>query len=161
MPADVTLPPDVLDGPPDDAAYAGAEVVIGTRCRAPWHCGCSRRRGGAGCDAVDLAALPGTAVVCNRFGHEQAIADADARLRHGDRACRAGTAARAHGELAGSAVGLLGFRRSATRMAVRASDSKWLLTVVGFVVSGGVVHVLDGASGHPCGWRALGVRGLP
>ena len=41
------------------------------------------------------------------------------------------------------------------------SDSKWLLTVVGFVVSGGVVHVLDGASGHPCGWRALGVRGLP
>ena len=41
------------------------------------------------------------------------------------------------------------------------SDSKWLLTVVGFVVSGGVVHVLDGASRHPCGWRALGVRGLP
>ena len=36
---------------------------------------------GAGYDAVDLDAVPGSAVVCNCFGHEQAIAEYDAARR--------------------------------------------------------------------------------
>jgi len=42
-----------------------------------------------------------------------------------------------------------------------ASNSKWLLTVVGSAVPGDVIQALDGASGHPCCWRALGLRVVP
>lgn len=102
IPAEVAVLPDALDSPADRAAYAGAEAIIGTR----FHAALPRPDAlrlfqvpGAGYDAVDLAALPGTAVVCNCFGHEQAIAeyvmaallartvplaDADARLRRGN-----------------------------------------------------------------------------
>ncbi len=38
------------------------------------------------------------------------------------------------------------------------SNSKWLLTVMGSAVAGDVIQALDGASGHPCCWRALGLR---
>ena len=41
------------------------------------------------------------------------------------------------------------------------SNSKWLLTVVGSAVPGDVIQALDGASGHPCCWRALGLRVVP
>ena len=41
------------------------------------------------------------------------------------------------------------------------SNSKWLLTVMGSAVLHGVIQALDGASGHPCCGRALGVRVVP
>lgn len=138
IPAEIAVLPDALDSPGDRAAYAGAEAIIGTR----FHAALPRPDAlrlfqvpGAGYDAVDLAALPGTAVVCNCFGHEQAIAeyvmaallartvplaDADARLRRGDWAYWAGAADRAHGELAGSTVGLLGFGHIGQAIAQRA-----------------------------------------
>lgn len=138
IPAEIAVLPDALDSAGDRAAYAGAEAIIGTR----FHAALPRPDAlrlfqvpGAGYDAVDLAALPGTAVVCNCFGHEQAIAeyvmaallartvplaDADARLRRGDWAYWAGAADRAHGELAGSTVGLLGFGHIGQAIAQRA-----------------------------------------
>ncbi len=138
IPAEIAVLPDALDSPGDRAAYAGAEAIIGTR----FHAALPRPDAlrlfqvpGAGYDAVDLAALPGTAVVCNCFGHEQAIAeyvmaallartvpltDADARLRRGDWAYWAGAADRAHGELAGSTIGLLGFGHIGQAIARRA-----------------------------------------
>ncbi len=42
-----------------------------------------------------------------------------------------------------------------------ASNSKWLLTVMGSAVRGGVIQAPDGASGHTSCWRALGVCGVP
>jgi len=138
MPAEIAVLPDALDSPADRAAYAGAQAIIGTR----FHAALPRPDAlrlfqvpGAGYDAVDLAALPGTAVVCNCFGHEQAIAeyvmaallartvslaDADVRLRRGDWAYWAGAADRAHGELAGSTIGLLGFGHIGQAIARRA-----------------------------------------
>lgn len=138
MPAEVVVLPDTLSGPADHAAYAGAEVIVSTR----YGTALPRPDGlrlfqvpGAGYDAVDLAALPAAAVVCNCFGHEQAIAeyvmaallartvpltDADARLRRGDWAYWAGAAARAHGELAGTTIGLLGFGHIGQAIARRA-----------------------------------------
>lgn len=138
MPSEISVLSDALDSPADRAAYSSAEAVIGTR----YHAALPRPHAlrlfqvpGAGYDAVDLAALPGTAVVCNCFGHEQAIAeyvmaallarivplaDADARLRRGDWAYWAGAAHRAHGELAGSTIGLLGFGHIGRAIARRA-----------------------------------------
>ncbi|MEP6571764.1 MAG: 2-hydroxyacid dehydrogenase [Gemmatimonadota bacterium] len=90
---------------------------------------------GAGYDAVDLALLPDSAVVCNAFGHEQAIAEyvmgallmrqipfarLDAELRKGDWASRGGLASSVHGELAGQTLGLLGFGHIGKAIAARA-----------------------------------------
>jgi phosphoglycerate dehydrogenase-like enzyme len=136
--AEVVILPDTLETAADRAAYASADVIVGTRFtanlpRPDWlklfHVP------GAGYDAVDLAALPGTAVVCNCFGHEQAIAeyvmaallrrripldDADRRLRQGDWAYWAGAPERVHGEIAGSTIGLLGFGHIGQAIAKRA-----------------------------------------
>ena len=90
---------------------------------------------GAGYDSVDLDALPPQAIVCNCFGHEQAIAeyvmaallarhvplaDADRRLRERDWAYWAGAADRVHDEIAGKTIGLLGFGHIGKAIAARA-----------------------------------------
>jgi phosphoglycerate dehydrogenase-like enzyme len=99
---EVTILPDALRTAAERRAFAGTEVIIGNRFDTSlprperlrlFHVP------GAGYDAVDLVALPPGAVVCNCFGHEQAIAeyvmvalllrqislaDADRRLRQGD-----------------------------------------------------------------------------
>lgn len=136
--AEVVILPDVLDRAEDRAAYASADAIVGTKFSADlprpdrlklFHVP------GAGYDAVDLAALPGAATVCNCFGHEQAIAeyvmaallrrsipldDADRRLRQGDWAYWAGAPERVHGEIAGSTIGLLGFGHIGKAIAARA-----------------------------------------
>lgn len=130
--------PDALAGEADRAAYAAADVVVSNRYTADlprparlalFHVP------GAGYDAVDFAALPPQAVVCNCFGHEQGIAeyvmaallarhvplaDADRRLRQGDWAYWAGTLDRLHDEMAGKAIGLLGFGHIGKAIAARA-----------------------------------------
>jgi len=134
----IAVLPDVLTTPSDRQAYAEAEAIIGVR----YSDNLPRPAGlrlfhvpGAGYDAVDLVALPGSAVVCNCFGHEQAIAEyvmaallerhvplasADRDLRRGKWTYWAGAPERIHGELAEKTIGLLGFGHIGQAIAARA-----------------------------------------
>jgi phosphoglycerate dehydrogenase-like enzyme len=138
LPANVIVLSDILEKADDRKAYAAADVVVGTKYDASLprpECLRLFHVPGAGYDAVDLAALPKSAVVCNCFGHEQAIAeyvmaallsrhvpliDADRRLRNRDWAYWAGAPERAHGEIVGKTIGLLGFGHIGKAIAVRA-----------------------------------------
>lgn len=132
---DVAVVSDALTGPGERETFAAAEIIIGNRFDA----GLPRPERlsllhlpAAGYDRVDFAALPAGAIVCNCFGHEQAIAeyvmaallsrtvplaDADRRLREGDWAYWAGAPERVHPELAGSTIGILGFGHIGQRVA--------------------------------------------
>jgi phosphoglycerate dehydrogenase-like enzyme len=101
-PAEIRLVPDDLGGATDRDAYVQADAIVGVKFTRDmprpeklklFHVP------GAGYDAVDLGAVPPSAVVCNCFGHEQAIAeyvmaallgrhvplaDADSKLRRGE-----------------------------------------------------------------------------
>ena len=136
--AEIRVLPDVLTDPSDRQTYAAADAIIGVRFARDlprpeklqlFHVP------GAGYDRVDLGALPGSAVVCNCFGHEQAIAeyvmaallarhvpltDADRKLRQADWAYWAGAPERIHEELAEKTIGLLGFGHIGKAIAVRA-----------------------------------------
>jgi len=137
VPSEIVLLPDRLSGA-DRRVYEQANVIIGVKFDASlprpeqlvlFHVP------GAGYDAVDLKALPPSALVCNCFGHEQAIAeyvmgailarhlplaDADARLRRGEWAYWAGSADRIHDELAEKSIGLLGYGHIGKAIARRA-----------------------------------------
>lgn len=137
-PAEIAVLPDELSGDADRRAYAAADVIVSGWFRrtlpqperlALFHVP------GAGYDAVDLAAVPASAVVCNCFGHEQAIAeyvmatllmrhvpvaDADRRLRQKEWAYKGGVAGTEHDELAGKTIGLLGFGHIGRALAARA-----------------------------------------
>ena len=76
-PAEIRLVADDLSAVSDREAYVQADAIVGVRFAKDtprpeklqlFHVP------GAGYDAVDLAAVPPSAVVCNCFGHEQAIA---------------------------------------------------------------------------------------
>jgi phosphoglycerate dehydrogenase-like enzyme len=136
--AEVVILPDRLDTVADREAFASADVIIGTRFDASL----PRPEGlrlyqvpAAGYDMVDLDALPVAAVVCNCFGHQHAIAeyvmaallqryvpmvDADRRLRQGEWAYWAGASVRAHQEMAGATIGILGFGHIGKAVAARA-----------------------------------------
>jgi len=136
--AEIMVLPDALTTAADRAAYAAADVIVATRFDAKLPRPERLRLlhvPGAGYDAIDLDAVPPGAVVCNCFGHEQAIAeyvmaallrrqipldDADRRLRLGDWAYWAGAPERVHGEIAGSTIGLLGFGHIGKAIAARA-----------------------------------------
>ena len=136
--ADIRILPDMLGVGADQRAYAQAQVIVGVGFDAslPVPSGLKLFHvPGAGYDAVDFAALPAGASVCNCFGHEQAIAeyvmgallarqiplaDADRRLRRGDWAYWAGAPERVHGEIAGKTIGLLGFGHIGQAIARRA-----------------------------------------
>jgi phosphoglycerate dehydrogenase-like enzyme len=137
-PAEIAVLPDQLEGEADRRAFAAADVIVGGWFRptlpqperlALFHVP------GAGYDAVDLDAIPGTAVVCNCFGHEQAIAeyvmaallmrhvplaDADYRLRQKEWTYKGGPAGTEHDELALKTIGLLGFGHIGQAIAARA-----------------------------------------
>ena len=145
--ARIAVLPDVLTTDSDRQTYAEAEVIIGVRYARDL----PRPEGlllfqvpGAGYDAVDLGAVPGSAVVCNCFGHEQAIAEyvmaallerhvplanADRHLRRGEWTYWAGVAERVHGELAGKTIGLLGFGHIGKAIAARAKAFEMIVHV--------------------------------
>ncbi len=136
--AEIAVVPDVLAAASDRRTFEEAQVIVGIR----FDQSLPSPRGlrlfhvpGAGYDAVDLSAVPPSAVICNCFGHEQPIAeyvmaallmrhvplaDADRRLRDRDWAYWAGAAERAHDELAGKTIGLLGFGHIGKAIAARA-----------------------------------------
>ena len=136
--AQISVLPDLLTDRAHSQAYVAADVIVGgsfsrdlpqPRQLQLFHVP------GAGYDAVDLDAIPGTAIVCNCFGHEQAIAeyvmaallerhvplaDADRHLRQGHWTYAAGSPERVHGELAETTIGLLGFGHIGKAIAARA-----------------------------------------
>jgi len=137
-PAEIRLVPDDLSVAADRDAYVHADAIVGVKFARDtprperlklFHVP------GAGYDAVDLDAVPASAVVCNCFGHEQAIAeyvmaallsrhvplaDANNKLRQGEWAYSSGSLARLHDELAGKTIGLLGFGHIGKAIASRA-----------------------------------------
>lgn len=136
--AELAVLPDVLSREADRAIYAAADVIIShsfvSSLPRPERLKLFHLPG-AGYDAVDLAALPPDAVVCNCFGHEHAIAEyvmaailarhvpltaADARLRQGDWAFWAGAPERLHDEIAEKTIGLLGWGHIGKAVAARA-----------------------------------------
>ena len=136
--ADVYLLPDDLSGSADKKVFAAADVIVGNRYdKSLPHPTALKlfHLPSAGYDAVDLGLMPESVTVCNCFGHEQAIAeyvmaallarhvplrDADAKLRKKDWAYRSGAPHRAHGEIAGKTIGLLGFGYIGKAIAKRA-----------------------------------------
>jgi len=136
--AQISVLPDVLTDRAHSQTYVAADVIVGGRFSGDL----PRPRQlqlfhvpGAGYDAVDLDTIPDSAVVCNCFGHEQAIAeyvmaallerhvplaDADRHLRQGKWTYGAGSPERVHGELAETTIGLLGFGHIGKAIAARA-----------------------------------------
>ena len=136
--ARIDILPDVLQTQGQQDDYTAADVIIGNRFDRSMP---QPRRlrlfqlPAAGYDEVDFTAMPPKAVVCNCFCHENAIAeyvfaalllrsvplaDADRRLRQGDWAYWAGAPARAHHEIVGSTLGLIGFGHIGKEVARRA-----------------------------------------
>jgi phosphoglycerate dehydrogenase-like enzyme len=136
--AQISVLPDLLTDRAHSQTYVGADVIVGGRFS---HDLPQPRQlqlfhvPGAGYDAVDLDAIPDSAVVCNCFGHEQAIAeyvmaallerhvplaDADRNLRQGHWKYSAASSERVHQELAEKTIGLLGFGHIGKAIAVRA-----------------------------------------
>src|SRR6202158_889543 len=136
--AEISVLPDGLTDRAHSQTYAAADVIVGAsfsgdlpqpRQLQLFHVP------GAGYDGVDLDAIPDSAVVCNCFGHEQAIAeyvmaallerhvplaDADRDLRKGKWTYGAGSPERAPRGLAGKTIGLLGFGHIGKAIAARA-----------------------------------------
>lgn len=146
-PVEVILLPDRLSSAAEKQSYAQADVIVGGKfdksLPRPERLSLFHVPG-AGYDAVDLDALPREAVVCNCFGHEQAIAeyvmsailarhvpltDADARLRKGEWTYWAGAESRVHDELAEKTIGLLGFGHIGKAIAKRAKAFEMTVSI--------------------------------
>jgi phosphoglycerate dehydrogenase-like enzyme len=100
--AQISVLPDELTDRAHAQSYIAADVIVGGRYSRDLPQPAKLQLfhvPGAGYDAVDLDAIPDSAVVCNCFGHEQAIAEyvmaallerhvplaeADRHLRRGD-----------------------------------------------------------------------------
>jgi phosphoglycerate dehydrogenase-like enzyme len=145
--AEVVILPDGIDAAAHREAFEAADVIIGTRFDAslPQPEGLRLYQvPAAGYDMIDLDALSAATVVCNCFGHQHAIAeyvmaallqrhvpltDADRRLRQGEWAYWAGDPERAHQEMAGSTIGVLGFGHIGKAVAARARAFDMLVHV--------------------------------
>lgn len=145
--AEIIVLPDALSTDGERGAYAEADVIVGVKFdqTLPYPAKLKLFHvPGAGYDAVDLPALPSSAVVCNCFGHEQAIAEyvmaailarhvpldeADQRLRQGDWAYWSGSPERVHDEMAGKTIGLLGFGHIGKAIATRAKAFEMAVNV--------------------------------
>ncbi len=145
--SEIAILPDSLTSDADRATYAAADAIIGVGFNASMPRPENLRLfhvPGAGYDAVDLAALPPSAAVCNVFGHQDSIAeyvmaallaraipftDADRRLRQGDWTYWAGAPERVHGEISGTSIGLLGYGHIGKAIATRARAFNMRVTV--------------------------------
>jgi phosphoglycerate dehydrogenase-like enzyme len=134
----IAILPDRLQTEAERNAFTAADIIIGNRFNASLPRPDRLRLlqlPSAGYDGIDFSAVPPGAVVCNCFGHENAIAeyvmaallqrtvplaDADRRLRRRDWAYWAGAPERTHREIAGSTMGLLGFGHIGKEVARRA-----------------------------------------
>lgn len=124
MAHEIAVISDGADAPGEAEALAAADVVVGVHLKGA---GVQSARlfqlPAAGYDLVDMAALPAGCAVCNAFGHENAIAeyvmsallsrhvplaDADARLRHGDWHYWAGGTEGLRTELGQQSIGIVG-----------------------------------------------------
>ncbi len=138
---------DALDGPGEAAAFEAADVIVGVKLAAshPKPLAVKLYQApAAGTDAIDLGLLPAGAMLCNAFGHEDAIAEyvmtalllrhvplprADQRLREGHWDYWAGSPGALRTELGGSSIGLLGFGHIGKAIAVRAKAFGMRVTV--------------------------------
>jgi phosphoglycerate dehydrogenase-like enzyme len=169
---EIVILPDRLETAADQQVFAGADVIIGTRFDASL----PRPDGlrlyqvpAAGYDMVDLDALPAETMVCNCFGHQHAIAeyvmaallqrhvpltDADRRLRQGEWTYWAGAPERAHQEMAGSTIGILGFGQIGKAVAARARAFDMLVHVANRspVTDHGLVDRAYGLAELPIFW---------
>jgi phosphoglycerate dehydrogenase-like enzyme len=130
---------DALEGRAEASAFREAEVIVGIRLARGHPVGPRLRLyhvPGAGYDAIDTAALPDGAALCNCFGHEAAIAeyvmaallsrhvplaDADTRLRRGDWRYWAGGPSGLRTELGSESIGIIGFGHIGKAVAARAA----------------------------------------
>jgi phosphoglycerate dehydrogenase-like enzyme len=129
---------DALDRPGEAEHFATADVIVGIKL------GNSEPVPGklklyhapaAGTDAIDRSRLPAGSVLCNCFGHEQAIAEyvmtalllrhvpiphADSKLRQGEWVYWAGRPGALRSELGSQTIGLLGFGHIGKAIAAQA-----------------------------------------
>lgn len=135
---EILVLPDRIESPADRAAFAAAEVIVGVKLTKDDPFPASVRlyhAPAAGTDAIDRTCLPADAVLCNAFGHEDAIAEyvmaallarhvplsrADERLREGHWDFWAGRPGALRTELGSQTIGLLGFGHIGKAIATRA-----------------------------------------
>jgi phosphoglycerate dehydrogenase-like enzyme len=127
-----------LQGPGEREHYEDADVIVGIKLNGQLPVPRGLRlfhAPAAGTDAIDLKCLPTSAVLCNCFGHEDAIAEyvmaalltrhvpiaqADADLRQQRWTYWAGRPKALRAELGQQTLGLMGFGHIAKALAVRA-----------------------------------------
>jgi phosphoglycerate dehydrogenase-like enzyme len=136
--AEVVTVSDDLASETERQSYAAADAIVSFRFSAalprPQRLKLLHVPG-AGYDAVDLGAVPASAVVCNCFGHGQAIAEyvmaalltrllpfarLDQHLRRGDWLRTQGQGSTTRDELADRTIGVLGFGSIGQAVAARA-----------------------------------------
>lgn len=135
---DILCLPDNLDQPGERSHYSSADVIVGIRLGshepAPENVRLYHAPA-AGTDAIDSSLLPKGALLCNCFGHEDAIAEyvmaalllrhvpidqADRRLREGHWDYWAGSPNALRTELGSQKIGLLGYGHIGKAIAARA-----------------------------------------
>lgn len=135
---DIMTLPDQIETKEDKAAFTSADVIVGIKLtKADPHPAALRlyHAPAAGIDGIDRTCLPAGAVLCNAFGHENAIAEyvmaallarhvpivhADQRLREGHWDYWAGRPGALRTELGNQTLGLLGFGHIGQTIAKRA-----------------------------------------
>lgn len=126
-------------GTADAGAFSAADIIVSDRYDEMHPAATSARLfqvPGAGYDRVRLDLLPNHTRVCNCFGHEIAIAEyvmaamlrwfvplerADRQLRRGDWSLAATSRESAREEIAGKALGIIGYGRIGKELARRAA----------------------------------------
>jgi phosphoglycerate dehydrogenase-like enzyme len=129
---------DALDRPGEREHFETAEVIVGVKLSAQEPLPRALRlyhAPAAGTDAIDTTRLPAGALLCNAFGHEDAIAEyvmtallmrhvplprADARLRDGHWDYWAGRPGALRTELGSQTLGLVGYGHIGKAIARRA-----------------------------------------